>query len=158
MTRPATPPPRRGRVLPGRRGPFREMDDVHRRMGQLLEGFFGDLPPVGGIEQPPVWVPVAEVVERGDEFVIELELPGVRSEDVDLELRDTRLRVSGAAVERRDRGLVRRKGRRNGAFEYVVTLPGEADPERVGSSLDAGILTVRVGKAPAGPARPGPPG
>src|ERR1700754_3746888 len=142
MTHPAPLTPGRPGIMRARwRDPFPEMEGVYHRMGQLVQGLFGDLPSMGGIEQPPVWVPVADIEEFDDEFVVELELPRVRSEDIDLELRDDRLRVSGEVRERDRRGIMYRRGAPAGSFEYLVALPGDVDPERVDALLDEGVLT-----------------
>jgi HSP20 family protein len=119
-------------------------------MGQLMQGFFGDLPSMGGIDQPPVWVPLADIEELDDSFIIELDLPGVRPEDIDLELRDNQLRIFGEIKEKERRGILRRRTRQVGRFEYVVTLPGEVDPDRVEATLAEGVLTIRVGKSTSG--------
>jgi HSP20 family protein len=152
MTLPASTSPRHtgGTAATRRRDPFHEMEDVYDRMGQLMQGFFGDLPAAGGVDQPPVWVPLADIEELDDAFIIEMELPGVQPDDIELELRDNQLRISGEVEERERRGILRRKTRQVGRFEYVVTLPSDVDPDRVEASLGEGVLTVRVGKATSG--------
>jgi HSP20 family protein len=152
MTLPASPSPRQpgGSVPARRRDPFHEMEDVYDRMGQLMQGFFGDLPTLAGVDQPPVWVPLGDIEELDDAFVVELDLPGVRPEDIDLELRDNQLRVFGDIKEKERTGILRRKTRQVGRFEYIVTLPSEVDPDQVDATLCDGVLTIRVGKATSG--------
>lgn len=152
MTLSASPSPRPagGTVPARRRDPFHEMEDVYDRMGQLMQGFFGDLPTLAGVDQPPVWVPLGDIEEVDDAFVIELELPGVRPEDIDLELRENQLRVFGEIKEKERTGILRRKTRQVGRFEYIVTLPSEVDPDQVDATLCDGVLTIRVGKATSG--------
>jgi HSP20 family protein len=145
--------PSGGSVPARRRDPFHEMEDVYDRMGQLMQGFFGDLPTLAGVDQPPVWVPLGDIEEFDDSFVIELDLPGVRPEDIDLELRENQLRVFGDIKEKERTGILRRKTRQIGRFEYIVTLPSEVDPDQVDATLRDGVLTIRVGKATTGRSR-----
>ena len=53
-----------------------------------------------------------------------VELPGVRREDVDVNLNGNQLVVTGEVKERKREGLFRRRTRRVGEFELRVTLPG----------------------------------
>ncbi|MCW2899218.1 MAG: heat shock protein Hsp20 [Streptosporangiaceae bacterium] len=150
MTLPASSNPRGTAAARRQRDPFHEMEDVYDRMGQLMQGFFGDMPSVGGVDQPPVWVPLADIEELDDAFIIDLELPGVQPDEIELELRDNQLRIFGEVREKERRGILRRKTRQVGRFEYVVTLPSEVDPDQVEASLAEGVLTIRVGKATTG--------
>lgn len=136
-----------GRPVPTIRwDPLREIEDAWTRMGSLL----GDV--TGGGERRPYGVlasltPAVDVEETADEFVVELELPGARAEDLSIDLRDSELFVTGEIRERERRGTLRRQTRRVGQFEHVILLPGEVDPDEVNASLDGGLLTVRLAKA-----------
>jgi HSP20 family protein len=126
--------------------PFREIEDAWNRMGSLL----GDV--VGGAEGRPFGVlpgraaPV-DVEETDDAFVVELDLPGVRREDVSIDLRDDELFVTGESRERERKGTLRRQTRRVGAFEHRIALPGEVDPDSVKATLNDGVLTIQLAKA-----------
>ncbi|TCJ34787.1 Hsp20/alpha crystallin family protein [Parafrankia sp. BMG5.11] len=136
-----------GRQVPTIRwDPLREIEDAWTRMGSLL----GDV--TGGGERRPYGVlaglaPAVDVEETAGEFVVELELPGARAEDLSIDLRDSELFVTGEIRERERRGTLRRQTRRVGQFEHVILLPGEVDPDEVNASLDDGLLTVRLAKA-----------
>lgn len=118
-------------------------------MGQIISSFFRD--PMGALasQQPPVWVPSADIEETDDAYVLQLDLPGVNREDVNIELRDNEVRITGEIKEKERTGVLRRQTRRVGQFEFMVTLPGDIDPEKVEASLHDGVLTVRLGKAAA---------
>ncbi|MER7001948.1 Hsp20/alpha crystallin family protein [Dactylosporangium sp. NPDC000555] len=88
-----------------------------------------------------------DIEETGDAFRVELDLPGVAPDDVEIELRDNEIRVFGTFGERRREGTVRHHARRTGEFEYIVALPGDVDPEGVQADLDAGVLTIVAPKA-----------
>ena len=122
---------------------YREMDDMNRRFGDLIQSFFGD--PTGLIGMavtPPV-----DIEETDDAYVVDIDLPNVRPEDVDIEMRGEELRVSGRVQQRERTGVVRRQNRPTGEFEYLVDLPSDIDPGRVDATYQMGVLTVTVGKA-----------
>ena len=120
--------------------PFREFEDLARRMNHLYESALDGLPGGGA------WSPAVDIEEVDDAYVIEAELPGVKRDDVDVELREQELTISGELKERERVGVLRRRTRRTGRFDYRVSLPSDADPEHVDASLHDGVLTVRVPK------------
>jgi HSP20 family protein len=96
-----------------------------------------------------VWIPVADVEETEDAWTVEAELPGVDRKDINVELRDSELIITGEIKEKERKGILRRRTRRTGAFEYRVILPGPGpyDSDQVEADLHDGVLTVRVPKA-----------
>jgi len=78
---------------------------------------------------------------------------GFQREDVNLELRDNEVRVTGEINQQERKGILRRQTRRVGQFEFTVTLPGEIDPNKVNATLHDGVLTLRLGKAASPPRR-----
>jgi HSP20 family protein len=132
----------------GRRGgdPLAELED---RMGDLIQSFFADpFAAAPAVVPVPVWVPAFDIEETEDSYIMEMDLPGVKPEDVNIELRDSNeLRITGNYHERERTGTMRRQGRRGGDFEYDVILPGDVNAEQIDATLEDGVLTVRVGKA-----------
>jgi len=136
-------------VLPERRGPdgqrsgpFAEFDQVSERMRRLLDQTFG-----GMLAESSGWIPAVDIEEQDDAYVVEAELPGVRREDVEIELSGSELMITGEAKEREREGIVRRRTRRVGRFEYRVRLPEQVDAEQIEAKLEHGVLTVRVPKS-----------
>jgi HSP20 family protein len=76
----------------------------------------------------------------------EAELPGAKSDDIDIEAHDNEIQLTGEIVEKERAGILRRRTRRVGRFEYRVTLPGPIDSDSINASLDDGILRVTVPK------------
>jgi HSP20 family protein len=72
--------------------------------------------------------------------------PGVDRKDVNVELRDSELIISGEIKEKEREGILRRRPRKSGEFEYRVTLSGQTDQEHIDANLHDGVLTVRVPK------------
>jgi hypothetical protein len=86
------------------------------------------------------------VEETGDAYVVELELPGAKREDISVELGGGELVATGEVSERKRMGLLRARIRPVGRFHYRVSLPAEVKEDEVTASLAEGVLTVRVPK------------
>jgi len=134
-------PVRRASATPTMWRPFRGFEDIYSEFDRLVQSL------VGGAGSDGAWLPAADVSETDAAYVVEIELPGVHREDVDVELDGNELVVTGEVKERKREGLLRRRTRRIGDFEYRVTLPGELKADDVAASLEHGVLTVHVPKA-----------
>jgi HSP20 family protein len=117
------------------------MQNLSALMDRFLEGW-GDVPQVldGG------FVPVADLEETDDAYIIEVELPGVNKKDIDVSLSGRRLTIAGERKEKERTGVLRRRVRSMGRFRYEVMLPGDVDEDSVEAKLDDGVLTVRIAK------------
>jgi len=91
-------------------------------------------------------LPPVDVEETDDSFVLHIELPDVRRQDVDLEVESGRLRLTAERRERRRVGLLRHRTRTTGRYALALTLPGPVAVERITAALDQGLLTVVVPK------------
>jgi HSP20 family protein len=141
---------RRSSNVPARHGdPLAEFEQLQAQLGQIVNSFLRGEQNPGGASQAPFWVPAADLEETDDAYVLELELPGVRKDDVNIEVRDSEVRVTGEIKQKERTGILRRQMRLVGQFQYVVALPGDIDPEQVEASLHDGVLAVRLGKAAA---------
>jgi HSP20 family protein len=120
------------------------MEDLQDRMGQLMEGLFSLVPSAVALRLP---MTPADIEETDDAYVVDLDLPGVKPGDVNVEVRENELRIAGELKEKDRKGIVRRQTRRVGEFEHVVAVPGEVDPDKVDAKLSDGVLTVRLGKS-----------
>jgi len=117
--------------------PLPEMAQMWERMGQFFEST--------GLGLPGVWMPAVETEEADDAYLVRAELPGMKSDDVNVELSGHELRITGEVKEEAEGKALRR---RHGKFAYRASLPADADTEKVDAQLADGILTVRVPKAP----------
>jgi HSP20 family protein len=70
-------------------------------------------------------------------------MPGMKSDDVNIELRGSELRITGEIAEDKSGPTLRR---RRGKFAYRTTVPADADADKVDAHLTDGILTVRLPK------------
>jgi HSP20 family protein len=127
----------------GRWDPFREFEDLYTQMGRWMDSV------VGRLDQNAAWSPLADVTENEDAYLVEVDLPGVKRDDITIDLVGNELVVAGELKEKERRGLLRHRTRRIGQFSYRVTLPDGVDADKVDASLNDGVLTIRVPKSEA---------
>jgi HSP20 family protein len=94
------------------------------------------------------WIPAMDLVETDEAFVLRADLPGLAEGDVNIELEDNVLTVSGerkSEHEQRKEGYYRVE-RASGSFSRSLTLPEGVNPEGIEASFDRGVLEVRIPK------------
>lgn len=95
------------------------------------------------------FTPAVDVYADASAFTIEVELPGVRKEDVSVTVEDDRLTISGERkVEPAGARQQYRRERPYGRFERTFQLPKDAQPEAISASHADGVLTITVPKRP----------
>ncbi|OIJ87899.1 Hsp20/alpha crystallin family protein [Streptomyces colonosanans] len=120
-----------------------EFDDLFERINRFLEATAGTAPAVGA------WSPPADLHETDDAYVVEAELPGIKREDIDVEVSNRELSITGEYKEREREGVLRRSTRRTGRFECQALLPTDVRAEHITATLADGVLTVTVPKVQA---------
>jgi HSP20 family protein len=107
-----------------------------------------------GLERAPWRVgvyPLVNVSEDRDHIYVRAELPGVKSEDLDITIQDNSLILRGErkiATEEKQVNFHRRE-RESGFFRRVVALPTLIHPDKVDATFKDGILTVKLAKPEA---------
>jgi HSP20 family protein len=124
----------------GRWDPFREFEDLYSQMGRWMDAVTSQF------DRSGTWAPLADVAEADDADAVELDLPGVKRDDISIDLAGNELAVTGELKERERVGLLRHRTRRTGRFAYRVALPDRVDADKVEASLNDGVLTIRVPK------------
>ncbi|HEX4307994.1 MAG TPA: Hsp20/alpha crystallin family protein [Solirubrobacterales bacterium] len=109
---------------------------------ELIQGVFGNSVQNGHT----MFVPRFDIEETEEAWIVEAELPGVKRKDVDVEVRDGELLISGEIKERERVGVVRHRTRRTGKFEIRVALPDDVDADRVDARLENGVMVVEIPK------------
>ncbi|MGB9183694.1 MAG: Hsp20/alpha crystallin family protein [Solirubrobacteraceae bacterium] len=127
--------------------PARELGTIQNEMNRLFNTFF-DTPTAAVNGAARRWIPAMDLVETDGDLVLRADLPGLSEEDVNIELEDNVLTVSG---ERKIEHDERKEGyyrveRSSGAFRRSLTLPEGVDAEGVKATFDRGVLEVRVPK------------
>jgi HSP20 family protein len=115
-------------------------------LNRLINGFFGPAIAVAG--SPSTSWPRLDVSETDSTVHISAELPGVKQEELDVEVQADTLRVSG---EKKDERVVNDHQfhsveRRFGRFERTVTLPAEVDGTLAEATFKDGVLSITLPK------------
>ena len=126
----------------GFRSPWEELDRMRRQLGQIFE----DTPQQRGSAGV---FPLINLTEDKDNYYVRAELPGVKGEELDIQVTGKNLAISGerkiAAEEEGAR--YHRREREAGTFSRMIGLPGEVDSNSVEANLENGILSIIVPKA-----------
>lgn len=123
--------------------PFRELAQLQGDMGRLVNGLLE-----GQGRSSQAWVPAVDVWETDTELVYAFDLPGVGEEQLQIEVHDDTLSVSGERVQetQADGDRFFRFERRHGAFSRAVGLPQGIDEDKISASYENGVLKVTVPK------------
>ncbi len=128
------------------------LSELHKEFDRLFHsmqrnfGFSRDLElPGGGFFKPSL-----DIASDGEHYTVKVELPGVSSKDIDVEIEDELLRIKG---EKKQESEEKKKGyykmeRSYGSFERVLNLPEDCDKESVASEFKDGVLTVTMKRKP----------
>ena len=125
---------------------FRSPWDELHRMRQQLDQVFDDAPDQRASSGV---FPLTNLTEDKDNYYVRAELPGVKGDELDIQITSNNLAISGerkiAAEE--EGAKYHRREREAGTFSRMIGLPGEVDTDKVDANLENGILTVVVPKA-----------
>ncbi|MFP5364323.1 MAG: Hsp20 family protein [Thermoleophilia bacterium] len=118
--------------------PFTEFADLRSRVDRML----GDL--ADGRHRE--WTPAIDVIRDGDKLVMRADIPGIKPEEVRIEVKDDILTVAGEHEERteeKDKDFVRRE-RHFGSFMRSMALPPGVDAEKIAAKTHDGVLEVTI--------------
>ena len=126
------------------RSPFGELE----RMRQRMERLFEDAMAPHQCEQAGVF-PLTNLSEDKDNYYVRAELPGVKGDDIDIQVTANNLAISGERKIASEESGARyhRREREAGTFSRMIGLPGEVNTDKVDAKLENGILTIVVPKA-----------
>jgi len=127
--------------------PFREMDEMFSRFQRSL----GRMPGNGNESTMANWLPVVDISEKDKEYLLKVELPGVKKEDLKIELRNGVLSLSGERkVEKEDKGeTYHRVERAYGSFSRSFSLPDNVTSEKIEADCKDGVVYVHLPKTEA---------
>ncbi len=129
--------------------PFEEIErwfeDVWSRPSALLAS---SLVPAGRLAELGAFSPSVDMYMDGNELVLKAELPGVRKEDIEIDIADTMLTISGEKKreEKLEEGSCFSFERYHGSFIRRFELPEGTDPDKVKAHLENGVLELRIPK------------
>lgn len=119
---------------------------LQHEINKLFDNFFEDV--------PALWtnsnklIPAVDVIENDKNFKVEVELAGMRQEDVEVEINDSYLTIKGekkSSTEDKGDNYIRRE-RNYGSYQRVIALPETADSSKATATFKKGVLSVEVPK------------
>lgn len=137
--------------VPARRyGPFEDFStDMERMFDTVLGRTFGTMLRNGNGSTSSKFLPTIDLAETVDGFEISVDLPGIKPEDVKLELHDGQLLISGKrdeTAERKDKNYHYTE-RASGTFMRAVVLPSDVDADKIDANYEHGVLVVKLPKS-----------
>jgi len=123
--------------------------DMQREINKMFESFFRSSLPD---ESPLIaggWSPATDIVEHEDNLVVNVELPGMRKEDVKITMQDNTLMIRGEKKEERESkgSSYHRVERSYGSFQRSFALPSTVKAESIEAMFKDGILSVTLPKS-----------
>jgi HSP20 family protein len=128
--------------------PATELNTIQNEMNRLFNTFFDAPNGQSGGSPNRRWIPAMDLVETADHYVLRADLPGLSDEDVNVQLEDNVLTVSGErqAERKSEEEGYHRLERAVGAFSRSLTLPDGVDPDSIHASFARGVLEVTIPK------------
>ena len=128
--------------------PFQNLTTLQDRINRLFEESFPGA--AGGEEEISLcaWRPVVDIYDAADAIVIKAELPGVKKEDVSIEVKGNTLTLKGERTqdnEVSEENYYRRE-RCCGTFQRAFTLPDTVSADHIKARFKDGILKVEIAK------------
>lgn len=125
--------------------PFREAVSLRDAMDRLFEESVVT-PVKGGVTMPKI-----DIKEKKDAVVVKAEIPGVAEEDVEIEITDNVMTISGEKKEEKEeeKDGYHYKESHSGSFTRSFSLPTEVAAEKAEAEIKNGILTITVPKTEA---------
>jgi HSP20 family protein len=127
--------------------PVGELNTIQSEMNRLFNTFFDQPQSTERGARERRWIPPMDLVETADHYVLRADLPGVREDDVTVQLEDNVLTIAGQRAAEHDpqEGYYRME-RAFGAFSRSLTLPAGVNPDHVEARFEHGVLEVVIPK------------
>ena len=115
-------------------------EDMQRVLGMALEP--GQPTPI----RRGAWLPALDIFQTDDAITVTVDLPGVKTEDLDLSVEDSILTLRGERVAGSgpDDATYHRIERPFGEFQRAIQLPSKVDADKISASFDGGVLVIRI--------------
>jgi HSP20 family protein len=126
--------------------PFRDSVVLQNRLHSLFQEH--DRSENGEPVSASSFVPPVDIYEDEHKIVLKLEVPGMKEEDLDIQLENTTLTVRGERKfekEEKEENFHRIE-RRYGSFYRAFTIPNTVNPDSVKADYDAGVLSIQLDK------------
>ncbi len=127
----------------------RQIARIHNQLDRLFDDFFTD--PFGAMSvrrAPSAFIPRVDVSETEKEIRIAAEIPGMEEKDINVNLQNDVLTISGEKSNEVDEKstLFHRMERSYGSFRRDIQLPADINPEKISAVFSKGVLTITMPK------------
>lgn len=133
--------------------PFEDLTRLQREVNRLFDDSSRTPARNGGAEHAAArsWAPAVDIYEDHNEIVVKVDLPGLKQDDIDIEITGETLTIKGERKfedsERKD-GYVRVE-RSYGLFQRSFTIGVPVDQDKVRAAFNSGVLDIRLPKSEA---------
>ena len=133
--------------------PFKEMHAMHDRINQMFGNAynrFQDSDDFGSLFGAHAFSPSVNIEDKGDRYLVTVDLPGAEESHLDVKLEGQALTISGTVTSEtrdEDEGKMLRQERRSGQFRRTVTLPSPVQADKMTTENKKGILRIEIPKA-----------
>ena len=133
-------------LRPWRGTAMRPLEDLYREMDSLVHHFFGDEDRQAARAN---FAPSVNVAETETQYEVTVDLPGIKAEDVNVELHEGQVVISGKrADEKEETGKTfHRVERQYGEFRRTISLPVQIDEQKISASYKDGVLSIVLPKS-----------
>ena len=128
--------------------PYGDLVRLSDRINRLFEN---DLMSEGikGTEGYTDWNPSTDIYETKDSYVFKIEIPGIKKDDIEIDLKENILSISG---EKKEDSEIKKENYHRvesfcGSFSRSFTIPKDINPKKIEATLKDGILELKIGKA-----------
>lgn len=119
-------------------------DVFSKNFSDIMDEFFNDVVS----KRTDSFVPGIDISETGDQFLVSVELPGMKKEDIDVSLDNGQLTISGERKfeEKEDGKRYHRVETHYGTFSRSFQLPDNVDEESITATYENGLLNITIDK------------
>ncbi len=131
--------------------PWTVLNQLQRELERSFESLRTDLERGEGETAAAVeWAPAVDIKEEADRYVVHADLPGVKPEDIDVDLHNGVLTIKGhrETEAKEEKENYKRIERIYGSFYRRFALPESVDEEKIEAKYDNGVLTITIPKKP----------
>lgn len=124
--------------------PIAELDALEDQMNRWMSQVW----PSRALAETMEWVPKVDLIDSDGEYILTAEIPGMSKEDIEIDVQDGILTLSGEKKESKEHESAHHRyfERRYGSFERSFPLPRAVDPDKVKANYENGVLTVHLPK------------
>ncbi len=128
--------------------PWGELSTLQERINRLFIEAFPQTTGTEGELTRGAWNPVVDIFDKEDSIIIHAELPGVKKNDISVEIKDNMLILKGerSVNEEVKEENYYRKERSFGSFQRAFTLPVPVDPDKIKATYKDGVLEIKLEK------------